>query len=199
MNRQEVYPELGVPPALIERQKQMMNRQLATGVTMYKDPWDVLYRAVLETRIGGEMLRGLLEHGSLAVLQGLATASFALYEPPEVRDLHLPWYKDTVLGKGAWWNVDARPYTVKEWVDDTAKEHEHRKLVAAMAHNQDFLRSAQPSLLLFDSDLGISIIADGCKRACARYIAKVASPFLVFTSPHARMFFPCDFIPHLKP
>lgn len=173
------------------------------GLEMHEDRqkvlWERLGSLVLQSTIDSRCAR-LLYGGLLGLeaLQSIAILEEVVLTPAELGPLFLPWYKAGPLSDGAWWNKCDQVYTVSRWAEDFRNKigvpHEHRIEAYTKMPN---LEATGPSLIAHDSSLGISLIVDGCRRACASYLAEKDRLALRLSSDYAHVLYPSDFLAHI--
>jgi hypothetical protein len=147
----------------------------------------------------------LLERGVTGInqLKKISTLSWKYHAPIEYGQFFLPWYGDTLVGSdvklsGSWWSGGS-PLTVKEWnTCDSAVEKNHNETVRKLSGlSKAQLSELGESLVVFDSMLGVYVVVDGCKRACAAYRAGYEHLFMLLSSKWAHMLYPADFFWHV--
>ena len=160
-----------------------------------KEAWSQLYLIEHGSNIG-VLVSKFLAHGTRGIdsLRRLISLQRITMLPEDMGRLFLPWYRESDLGDGAWWNWQTQPLTVGDWeaLKEKAPQYENVKKFAAVD-----LSKLGPSFVVTDTTFGISIVVDGCKRLCAAYLLYCSQEVLRLQSPVAHVLYSTDFLNHL--
>ena len=148
-----------------------------------------------------ELVTPLLQNGAkgLQMLQQMGTLLEHEMRPRFLGPCYLPWYRRN--GDQSFWDdVNSIPLTVEDWTN-------LRKTLPLekVPEWQDVNRWLElrkwpddPIVVVHDSLLGVSLIVDGCHRACASSLMGLPAQVMVYRSTCAHLLFPKDFFFHLR-
>lgn len=165
--------------------------------------WDKLSTIILRTDPADPFLSNLLRHGVPAwgTLKAMSTISEQDWSPGYMKNVQTGWFRQTRIEVEAkWWDWRAQPWTVGDWCKSHSLQNSYDQsklnlqVKALRELGLEAINELGPTLVVRDTGLGVDVIVDGSKRACAAYNMGQFRPVLLLESPSARMFFPAEFV-----
>lgn len=146
----------------------------------------------------------LLRHGNRGIqaLDGIATITSLVLSPERQAPLYLPFYGESDMGDGGWWDIQSKPLTVADmpsrFAANKGPHKEQIALLVAMGKSApERLINAGPTLVAEDIGLDLAIVLDGSKRIVASHVLGIPRPAVVVRSKWAHVLYPAEFLAHI--
>ena len=166
---------------------------------MINDAWADFIFLVHQTRIHNQVAR-LLEAGwaNIEALKKLGQAERVWLQPGELARCYLPWY-ETPLGSCPWSTPRAEPLSIHRWslLYCQGEDVPGKDRVEHLAKTPQWIGRDGPLLVIEDTSLGVRLVAEGSKRACAAVVTAMPIQAVLFRSLYSHALFPSDFLPHI--
>ena len=161
--------------------------------------WADFILLIQEVRVSNQVSRLLADGwGNLQVLQQLGKVDRVTLSGARLAECYCPWYQ-TDLGICPWSAPHAEPYSIAAWAEQyhSGGNVPAKEWVEQLVKHPTRISGSGPILLIEDTHLKVSVIAEGNKRACAAYLTGTDMVAIRFRSLYSHALFSSDFLPHI--